>query len=142
MDVLARGSMCILIDLILQPGFQHSAFTLRMEGRLDNSHHIKKHIPCGELVELLGKALLYGEVEAHWKEDGLANNCRIRLSLLERHACSFDSDEQPHPPTQPNGRSSSLAVFGDTKNKRKSATPSSDSEDGHVKKLARREDEV
>lgn len=138
MDVLARGSMCILIDLILQPGFQHSAFTLRMEGRLDNSHHIKKHIPRGELVELLSKALLYSEVEAHWKEDGLANNCKNKFSLLEHHVCLFDSDEQPHPSAQPNG-SSYLPVVGDTKSKRKSVTPSS--EDGHVEKRARREDD-
>lgn len=44
--------------------------------------------------------------------------------------------------TQPTGGSSSLAVSGDTKNSSKSAISSSDSEDGHVKNLAGREDEV
>ncbi|KAI6135491.1 WD40 repeat-like protein [Pisolithus croceorrhizus] len=139
MTITAEEVNCLIHAYFQDSGFQHSAFTLRMEGRLDDSHHIKKHIPRGELVELLSKALLYSEVEAHWKEDGLANHCKNRFSLLEHHVCSFDSDEQSHPSAQPNGGSSSLAMVGDTKHKRKSVTPSS--EDGHVEKRARREDD-
>ncbi|KAI6136431.1 WD40 repeat-like protein [Pisolithus sp. B1] len=139
MTITAEEVNCLIHAYFQDSGFQHAAFTLRMEGRLDNSHHIKKHIPRGELVELLSKALLYSEVEAHWKEDGLANHCKNRFSLLEHHVCSFDSDEQSHPSAQPNGGSSSLAMVGDTKHKRKSVTPSS--EDGHVEKRARREDD-
>lgn len=139
MTITAEEVNCLIHAYFQDSGFQHSAFTLRMEGRLDNSHHIKKHIPRGELVELLSKALLYSEVEAHWKEDGLASNCKNNFSLLEHHVCSFDADGQSHPSTQPNGGLTSLAIVGDTKSKRKSVTPSS--EDGHVEKRPRREDE-
>lgn len=107
-----------------------------MEGRLDHSHHLKKYIPRGELLELLSKALLYTEVEAHWKGDRLASNCKNGFSLLERHVCSFDANEPLVQTGQPNGESTSPSVAGDTGNKRKSITPSS--EDGHIEKRARR----
>lgn len=118
-------------------GFQHSAFSLRMEGRLDHSHHVKKHIPRGELVERLSKALLYAEVEAHWKGDSFAKNCKSGFSLLERHVCSVDS----HPavllaPQKPAGLNTATLVV-DTGTKRKSSSPST--EDGRAEKRARKE---
>lgn len=118
-------------------GFQHSAFTLRMEGRLDHSHHIKKHIPRGELVERLSKALLYAEVEAHWKGDSFAKNCKSSFSLLEHHICSID----PNPTTllapQQAGESNIAMLAGETGSKRKSISPST--EDGRSEKRARKE---
>lgn len=48
------------------PGFEHAAFNLRAEARLDASPHAKTHVERGMLVEMLAKALLYKEVEAHW----------------------------------------------------------------------------
>jgi len=76
-------------------GFIHSAFAIRVEGQLERSPHALKHIPRGELVELLSKALLYLEVESHWKGDSLTANCKSRFSLLEPHVCSLEppSDE-------------------------------------------------
>jgi transducin (beta)-like 1 len=38
---------------------------------------------------LLSKALLYLEVESHWRADGLTNNCKTGISLLEPHICSL-----------------------------------------------------
>lgn len=70
-------------------GFNHSAFALRNEGRLQNSPYFTKHIPRGELIDLLSKALLYLEVESHWRADGLTNNCKTGFSLLEPHVCSL-----------------------------------------------------
>ena len=72
-------------------GFNHSAFALRNEGRLQNSAFFQKHIPRGELVDLLSKALLYLEVESHWRNDGLTTNCKNGFSLLEPHVCSVES---------------------------------------------------
>ena len=76
-------------------GFIHSAFAIRVEGQLERSPHALKHIPRGELIELLSKALLYLEVESHWKGDSLTANCKSRFSLLEPHVCSLElpSDE-------------------------------------------------
>lgn len=61
-----------------------------MEGQLERSPHSLKHIPRGELVELLSKSLLYLEVESHWKGDTLMSNCKSRFSLLEPHVCSVE----------------------------------------------------
>lgn len=41
-------------------------------------------------MELLSKALLYTEVEAHWQGSSLTAKCRSSFSLLERHVCSSD----------------------------------------------------
>ena len=71
-------------------GFNHSAFALRNEGRLQNSSNFSKHIPRGELIELLSKALLYLEVESHWRGDELATTCKSGFSLLEPHVCSME----------------------------------------------------
>jgi transducin (beta)-like 1 len=69
-------------------GFQHSSFALRNEGRLDLSPHAKTPIRRGELIDLLSKALLYTEVEAHWKLDANAAKCTASFSLLVPHVCS------------------------------------------------------
>jgi transducin (beta)-like 1 len=66
-----------------------------MEGQLERSPYALKHIPRGELVELLSKALLYLEVESHWKGDTLASNCKSRFSLLEPHVCSLEPPCEP-----------------------------------------------
>ncbi|KAG6919042.1 hypothetical protein DXG01_009752 [Tephrocybe rancida] len=79
---------CLIYAYLLDSGFTHSAFAVKMEGQLDRSPYASKHIQRGELVELLGKSLLYLEVESHWKNDGLANNCKSGFSLLEPHTCS------------------------------------------------------
>ena len=72
-------------------GFNHSAFALRNEGRLQSSPYFSKHIPRGELIELLSKALLYLEVESHWRNDELTTKCKAGFSLLEQHVCSLDA---------------------------------------------------
>jgi transducin (beta)-like 1 len=72
-------------------GFNHSAFALRNEGRLQNSSYFSKHIPRGELIEMLSKALLYLEVESHWRNDELTTSCKAGFSLLEPHVCSLDA---------------------------------------------------
>ncbi|KAH7923908.1 WD40 repeat-like protein [Leucogyrophana mollusca] len=133
---------CLIHAYFQDSGFQHSAFSLRMEGRLDHSHHLKKHIPRGELVELLSKALLYKEVEAHWKGDSLANNCKTSFSLLEPHVCSLDpvaSTPMAAPTTTPATVGHSLRVNGDVGTKRKSNTPST--EDGRAEKRPRKDQE-
>lgn len=61
-----------------------------MEGHLERSPYLSKHIPRGELVELLSKSLLYLEVESHWKGDALTSNCKSGFSLLEPHVCSLE----------------------------------------------------
>lgn len=79
----------LFITLILA-GFAHSAFAVKSEAQLDRSVHFRKHIPRGELVELLSKALQYIEVESHWNGSSLALNCKSPFSLLEAHTCSLD----------------------------------------------------
>jgi transducin (beta)-like 1 len=64
------------------------------ESHLKESEHFGKHIRRGELVELLAKALLYVEVETHWKADELSTKCQTGFSLLRPHICSAE----PPPP--------------------------------------------
>ena len=107
-------------------GFQHSAFILRKEGNLDQSPYFTKHIPRGELIELLSKALLYIETESHWKCDSIAKNCKAAFSLLEVHTCSSESNsdaatltaERPKGTVKQNGSQAEFTV------KRKASTPS------------------
>ncbi|KAG5716340.1 F-box-like/WD repeat-containing protein TBL1XR1 [Termitomyces sp. T112] len=79
---------CLIYSYLLDSGFTHSAFAVKMEGQLDRSPYASKHIQRGELIELLSKSLLYIEVESHWKNDALANSCKSSFSLLEPHVCS------------------------------------------------------
>jgi transducin (beta)-like 1 len=78
----------LLISLL---GFTHSAFTLCNEGALQRSSSFGKHIPRGELVDLLSKALLYLEVECHWRGNEMTTNCKNKFSLLEHHVCSSEA---------------------------------------------------
>lgn len=101
----------------------HSAFVLRAESRIENSQHYGKHIPRGELIELLSKALLYSEAEAHWKGNAMTNNCKASFSILDKHVCSLDPSIPAtvtfHPPvievTEP--------IANGTSEKRKASTP-------------------
>ncbi|RDB29531.1 F-box-like/WD repeat-containing protein TBL1Y [Hypsizygus marmoreus] len=85
---------CLIYAYLQDSGFVHSAFAIRMEGQLDRSPHSSKHIPRGELIDLLSKALLYLEVEYHWKGDKMTNTCKAGFSLLEPHACSLEPPSQ------------------------------------------------
>ena len=85
-DIFGEGIFFIYSSI----GFNHSAFALRNEGRLQSSTYFSKHIPRGELIELLSKALLYLEVESHWRNDELTTRCKTGFSLLEPHVCSLD----------------------------------------------------
>ncbi|KAG7099731.1 hypothetical protein E1B28_001548 [Marasmius oreades] len=79
-------------------GFEHSAYALAKESHLENSPCFAKHVPRGELVELLSKSLLYTEVECHFRGGELAANCKTAFSLLEAHLCSTEPAIQPPPP--------------------------------------------
>lgn len=112
-----------------------------MEGRLEQSPHFSKHIPRGELVELLSKALLYVEVEAHWKGDALTTNCKTGFSLLEPHICSVEPKAKStrpltQPPVQEKDIEQTTKTNGDAGVKRKADGPST--EDARVEKRARR----
>ncbi|KIK70585.1 hypothetical protein GYMLUDRAFT_89601 [Collybiopsis luxurians FD-317 M1] len=74
-------------------GFEHSAYTLVKEAQLERSPVFKKHVPRGELVELLSKSLLYNEVECHFQGGEVAASCKAKFSLLEPHTCSPDPPE-------------------------------------------------
>ena len=123
-------------------GFAHSAFVLHAEGRLDKSTHFSKHVPRGELVELLSKALLYAEVEAHWRGNAMTTNCKTPFSLLERHVCSLDpslpASVQFNPPPSSDIHSLSAHGIYGTAEKRKESTPAS--EDVPKEKRARTEE--
>lgn len=115
-----------------------------MEGRLEQSPHYTKHIPRGELVELLSKALLYVEVEAHWKGDAMTTNCKTGFSLLESHICSLEPKVKPaHPPLRSAAREKEPEPVpktnGDAGSKRKADAPSTDN--GHAEKRAKRSPE-
>ncbi|EJD49663.1 WD40 repeat-like protein [Auricularia subglabra TFB-10046 SS5] len=88
---------CLIYAYLLDSGFEHAAFNLRAEARLDASPHAKTHIARGTLIELLAKALLYTEVEAHWREEGMVSNCRASFSLMRKHVCAFGKESHAPP---------------------------------------------
>ncbi|KAF9024125.1 WD40 repeat-like protein [Hymenopellis radicata] len=86
----------LIYSYLLDCGFTHSAFTICQEGHLERSPKFKKHIPRGELAELLSKSLLYSEVESHYRGGETVAQCRAPFSLLEPHVCSSNP-----PPEEP-----------------------------------------
>lgn len=125
-------SSCNLVPIFILPsGFEHSAYTLVKEAQLERSSVFKIHVPRGELVELLSKALLYNEVECHFNGSETAVECKAKFSLLEPHTCSPNPPESHSfiapifppsvimsaPPVQTNG------VFQESSTKRKSSPP-------------------
>lgn len=63
-------------NAVLRQGFTHSAFLLRQESRLDKTPYDSMTFRRGLLTELLAKALIYTEVEMHWKQ---VNGCIARV---------------------------------------------------------------
>ncbi|KAI0066419.1 WD40 repeat-like protein [Artomyces pyxidatus] len=121
---------CLIYAYLRDSGFTHSAFNLRNEGRLDLSSNFPKHIPRGELVELLIKALLYMEVEAHWRGNDLTANCTTGFSLLESHVCSLNpaavkptANLPPVPVLDPKPHPLPAIERIDSAQKRKASTP-------------------
>jgi transducin (beta)-like 1 len=78
-------------------GFNHTAYNLRNESQLDLSPHIRTHVKRGALVDLLGKALLYLEVETHWRANAVTASCTAPFTLLEEHVCPADAKTRPLP---------------------------------------------
>ncbi|KAH7106449.1 WD40 repeat-like protein [Auriculariales sp. MPI-PUGE-AT-0066] len=93
--VLAADDInCLVYAYLLDSGFEHAAFSLRAEARLDASSQAKTQVERGLLIELLAKALLYTEVETHWREDGVVQNCKGVFSLLRKHVCTLPRQSQ------------------------------------------------
>ncbi|KAH9996020.1 WD40-repeat-containing domain protein [Russula vinacea] len=136
---------CLIYAYLKDSGFQHTAFSLLNEGHLHHSVHLEKQIPRGELIELLIKALLYIEVEAHWRgNNDMTGNCTTGFSLLETHVCSLNPSIKPtvklssNPPSVPiiaALQSASECEPSDSTQKRKASTPVA--EDGHSEKRQR-----
>ncbi|KZV70196.1 WD40 repeat-like protein [Peniophora sp. CONT] len=76
---------CLVHAYLRDSGFEHATFALRSEARLDKSAQFRKHIPHGELVDLLGRALLFKSVECH---PSGRKGCIVPVLLLDRHTCS------------------------------------------------------
>lgn len=74
-------------------GFIHSAFTLKAEARLDSTRFREMIIRRGELVDLLAKALLYAQVEAHYKQVGI-----LSTVLLTDIPCGKDFEHASKAP--------------------------------------------
>lgn len=105
---------------------------------------MEKQIPRGELIELLIKALLYTEVEAHWRgNNDMTGNCTTGFSLLETHVCSLNPSIKPTlklsaptpAPTIPGSHTVLASEPSDSAQKRKASTP--DGEEGHSEKRQR-----
>ncbi|KAK1229779.1 hypothetical protein PQX77_001689 [Marasmius sp. AFHP31] len=119
-------------------GFDHSAYALAKESRLEDSPCFAKHVARGELIELLSKSLLYAEVESHFRGGELAANCKTAFSLLEPHLCSteppptgvYDYDAVPpviYPPPaglpEPTTKPTATPVVPESTTKRKASLP-------------------
>ncbi|KAF8628214.1 hypothetical protein AX15_004002 [Amanita polypyramis BW_CC] len=123
--VTADEINCLVYAFLIDSGFTHSAFTLRAEAQLDRSPLFHKHIIRGQLVELLCKALLYLEVEHHWKNNQVTLNCTADFSLLESHQCSLEATAKimslPQFPAAPDlpAYQNSISAVSETPSKRK-----------------------
>lgn len=77
----------------IKKGFNHAAYSLKNEAKLEQSAFFDTHIPRGELCEQLSKALAYTEVETHTDSGGiLTTDCKSDFSLLKPHVCTVDAD--------------------------------------------------
>ncbi|KAH9964195.1 WD40 repeat-like protein, partial [Russula dissimulans] len=133
---------CLIYAYLKDSGFQHTAFSLLNEGHLHHSVHLEKQIPRGELIELLIKALLYTEVEAHWRgNNDMTGNCGTGFTLLETHVCSLNPSINPTVKLSANPASLAAlpgpqsASTADSVQKRKASTPVA--EEGHSDKRQR-----
>ncbi|KAF5323630.1 hypothetical protein D9611_005514 [Ephemerocybe angulata] len=99
--ISAEELNCLIYSYFQDSGLKHSAFTILHEGKIHDSPYLVRHIPRGELIDLLGKALLYLEVEAHWNPDAVTRNCKAGFSLLEKHVCSSESSVTRPPVNAP-----------------------------------------
>ncbi|KAJ6486065.1 WD40 repeat-like protein [Mycena vitilis] len=129
---------CLVYAFLVDSGFKHTAFSLCMEGRLESSSNFSKHIPRGELIELLSKSLLYREVECHWKADHLALNCRAEFSLLDKHICSTEPPKPKSIPLIYTQRSFGQNRVSSVTDGKRKASPASGA-DGPAEKRARRD---
>jgi transducin (beta)-like 1 len=96
------------------------------------------------LIELLIKALLYTEVEAHWRgNNDMTGNCTAGFSLLETHVCSLNPDAKPTVKLSANSAttpvimappSALVSELSDAAQKRKASTPVAE---GHPDKRQR-----
>ncbi|KAF8603965.1 WD40 repeat-like protein [Ceratobasidium sp. AG-I] len=109
---------CLVNAYLNDSGFQHTAFCLNQEARLDVSPNSKIHIPRGGLVTLLQKALLYIEVEQHWRRDPRASACSSPFSLLTTHTCSSTS-MPASPGGTPRGENGARTANGKATDKRR-----------------------
>ncbi|KZV99026.1 WD40 repeat-like protein [Exidia glandulosa HHB12029] len=87
-ELLAPDINYLVYAYLIDAGFEHAAYNLRSEARLDTTSDKKSHIQRHLLVQLLAKALLYVEVESHYREDGKTVQCTAPFSLLKKHVCS------------------------------------------------------
>ena len=78
---------------------------------MDSSSHSKTPIRRGELVELLTKALLYTEVETHWRHSADATDCSAPFSLIIPHVCNANHPEPQEIPQPPIPASSRPELF-------------------------------
>ncbi|KZV71433.1 WD40 repeat-like protein [Peniophora sp. CONT] len=84
-NISADEVNCIVHAYLRDCGFEHAAFSLRSEARLDKSTNFQQQVPHGELVDLLGRALLFNSVENH---PSGRQGCTAPISLLGKHICS------------------------------------------------------
>lgn len=131
LQITADEVNCLIYAYFQDSGFSHSAFSILHEGQLQRTPYLRKHIPRGELIELLGKALLYQEVEAHWRGDGLNRACQSGFSLLETHTCSQDA-----PSTTKDGTNKGTSRSEGTTSSRRSNTKGSGSHINTMKEQA------
>ncbi|KAI0094185.1 WD40-repeat-containing domain protein [Irpex rosettiformis] len=141
MEITADEVNCLIHAYFQDSGFVHSAFVLRAEGHLEKSPCYGKHVPRGELIELLSKALLYSEVEAHWRGNALTKNCKASFSLLDKHVCSLDPAISPVTIIQPLPTLDIPSVtLNGTSEKRKATAPAVEDLSGPKEKRARTEE--
>ena len=105
-------------------GFKHAAFSLRAEAQLDAFNAFEKNVPYGELISLLGKAMLYNEAEKHYVgKDEMITNCTSPFYLMEEHVCNVDPKLKPS------------ATLGSAIEKRKAAEAVDHKDVGKIPKL-------
>ncbi|EPQ60333.1 WD40 repeat-like protein [Gloeophyllum trabeum ATCC 11539] len=95
LTVSAEEINCLIHAYLEDSGFMHTAYTIRNEAQLDNNPYFERHIPRGELIDLLTKSLMYMEIEEHWDGSALKLDCKSGFSLLEPHQCQSDSPREP-----------------------------------------------
>jgi len=84
----------LIYRYLVESGFSHTSYMFQHETHILQNSSIKtEDVKPGALIHYLQKGLLYTEVEYHANEDGTERHCIAPFSLISKHHCKIEEDD-------------------------------------------------